>query len=297
MSQSGDAGGSALPGYRVRARNLARYSANKIHDDTVARAYGFAGGLVAGTTVYAYMTAPLVTAWGLDWLSRGTARLVLHHPVYDGEEVTVEARVVGRSGAEVAGELAAEVRAVGPRGAVASLVAGLGWGGPPVTPDPVGYPAAPLPGTRRPASAEALAARDPLGSPTLCLDEAETEGYAADVEDPLPIYRGPEAVVHPGQLLQQANRALSENVALGPWVHAGSQLAHCGLARVGDRLTTRGRIARVFERKGHEFVELDLLVVADGARPVLQVRHLAIYRLGSRPSGEPGPVRSPLPLG
>jgi hypothetical protein len=297
MSLSRDASGDVLPGYRVRARNLSRYSANKIHDDTVARTYGFAGGLVAGTTVYAYMTAPLAMAWGLDWLTRGTGRLILHHPVYDGDELEMEARVVGRSGSEPAGEIVAEVTASTPRGAVASLVAGLGWGGPPVTPDPGRYPAASLPDTRLPASAEALAGVGPLGSPVLRLDEAETAGYAADVDDPLPIYRGAEAVVHPGQLLQQANRALSENVALGPWIHASSQVTHCGLARAGDRLTTRGRVARVFEKKGHEFVELDLLVVADDARPVVQVRHLAIYRLASRPGPEPAaaPSRSGTP--
>ena len=33
-----------------------------------------------------------------------------------------------------------------------------------------------------------------------------------------------------------------------------------------------------FERKGHEFVVLDLLVVANGDRIVQQVRHTAIYR-------------------
>jgi acyl dehydratase len=283
MSWPAGAAGDALPGHRVRARNLSRYSANKIHDDATARTYGYAGGLVAGTTVYAYMTAPLVKVWGLDWLARGTGRLTLVQPVYDGDELTVEARVVGRSGAEPAGEVVAEVTALTPRGAAATLVAGLGWGGPPVTPDPHGYPAAPLPGTRPPASAATLAGRDPLGSPALRLDEAETAGYAAEVDDPLPIYRGAEAVAHPGQLLQQANRALSENVALGPWVHAGSQIAYCGLARAGDRLTTRGRVARVFEKKGHEFVELDLLVLADEARPVMLVRHLAIWR--PRPAG------------
>ncbi len=283
MSQSRDAAAEALPGHRVRARNLSRYSANKIHDDATARTYGYAGGLVAGTTVYAYMTAPLVTAWGLDWLARGTGRLTLVQPVYDGDELMVEARVVGRSGAEPAGEVVAEVTARTPRGVAATLVAGLGWGGPPVTPDPRGYPASPLPDTRPLASAVTLGGRDPLGSPALHLDEAETTGYAAEVEDPLAFYRGAEAVAHPGQLLQQANRALSENVTLGPWVHAGSQVAHCGLARAGDRLTTRGRVARVFEKKGHEFVELDLLVVADEARPVMLVRHLAIWR--PRPAG------------
>jgi hypothetical protein len=54
---------------------------------------------------------------------------------------------------------------------------------------------------------------------------------------------------------------------------------HCELARVGERVTTRGRVARVFEKKGHRFVELDLLLVADDARPVMLVRHVAIYEL------------------
>jgi len=40
-----------LPGYRVKARNTSTSSENKIHDDAVARAYGFRGGLVPGVTL------------------------------------------------------------------------------------------------------------------------------------------------------------------------------------------------------------------------------------------------------
>src|SRR5262249_6469441 len=95
-----DAPGDPWPEHRIRARNLSRYSANKIHDDATARDYGYAGGLVAGTTVYAYMTAPLVAAWGLDWLARGSGRLSLVQPAYDGEELMAGTRVVARPGAE-----------------------------------------------------------------------------------------------------------------------------------------------------------------------------------------------------
>ena len=102
--ESGAALIGALPDYRIRARNLSRYAANKIHDDEVARRHGYAAGLVAGTTVYAYMTHPLVAAWGLDWLARGSARLALLRPVYDGDEVTVETRVTARSGTEAAAQ-------------------------------------------------------------------------------------------------------------------------------------------------------------------------------------------------
>jgi acyl dehydratase len=68
-------------------------------------------------------------------------------------------------------------------------------------------------------------------------------------------------------------------VALGPWIHVASDVVHLGLARAGDRLTTRGRVVEVFEKKAHRFVVLDLLVVADGARPVLGVRHTAIWEV------------------
>ena len=39
---------SALQTYRVSAYNTARQSENKMHDDTVARRFGFSGGLVPG---------------------------------------------------------------------------------------------------------------------------------------------------------------------------------------------------------------------------------------------------------
>ena len=269
----------ALPDYRVHARNLSRYSANRIHDDAVARTYGYAGGLVAGTTVYAYMTYPLVAAWGLAWLGRGTAHLSLSRPVYEGDEVAVATRVAGRSGGEAAGEIAVEVAATARSERAATLVAGLAWGAPPVAPDPATYPGAPPAASPPPAGAAVLARLDPLGSPELVLDETLTADYAREVEEPLALYHGPGAVAHPGLLLQQANRALSENVRLGPWVHVASDVAHCGLARVGDRLRTRGRVARVFEKKGHQLVELDLLIVADDVRPILHVRHTAIYHL------------------
>ena len=65
----------------------------------------------------------------------------------------------------------------------------------------------------------------------------------------------------------------------------GDRVVRVTLAGAGDRLTTRGRLGRLFTRKGREYADLDVLVVADGARPILHVRHTAIYRLP-----EPGPA-------
>jgi hypothetical protein len=41
--------------YRVQAYNTAKQSENQMHDDTVAKRFGFSGGLVPGVDVMAYM--------------------------------------------------------------------------------------------------------------------------------------------------------------------------------------------------------------------------------------------------
>jgi hypothetical protein len=65
---------------------------------------------------------------------------------------------------------------------------------------------------------------------------------------------------------------------VGPWIHTGSVVRHLGGAHVGERLAVRGKVRSLFEKKGREFVELDLVIVA-GARAVAHVLHTAIYRL------------------
>ncbi len=280
--------GMLLPERRVRARNLFRNATNRIHDDVVARRHGYEGALVAGVTVYGYLARLAVAAWGMDWVARGTASVRFRRPVYDGDELTLGGRVVARSSNPLAGEAVAEIEARSPRGDVAAtLIAGLAWGGPAMTPDLGAYPAAPLPVTPPPATAGTLAGLDLLGTPVLDLDASVLGQAADDLDDPLPDYREPPGTAHPGLLLRQANRALAENVALGAWIHVSSDVTHLGLARAGDRLEARGRVARVYERGGRGWVDLDLvLVVPDAARPIARIRHTAIYRLdGDVPAG------------
>ena len=89
----------------------------------------------------------------------------------------------------------------------------------------------------------------------------------------------PESRSETPDSLHEANRALSRNVHVSPWIHVESQGRHLGAVAVGERLETRARVGSLFERKGHQFVELDLLLLADGKRPVAHIRHKAIYQL------------------
>ena len=83
---------SRLETYRVEAYNTAKQSENKMHDDTVARRFGFIGGLVPGVDVLAYMMHVPVAQWGRDFLERGLIDARFIKPVYDGEIADVNAR-------------------------------------------------------------------------------------------------------------------------------------------------------------------------------------------------------------
>ena len=266
-----------LPDYRVTARNTSSNSENKIHDDATARRYGFRGALVPGVTVYAYLTQPLVAAFGPAWLERGTATVRFHRPVLDGEELQVSGGVTARDQrgvtAAVTGATAAEREA-------ATLSATLPAGSPTAV-NLAMYRQLPLPEPRPEATREHLLALDALGTPVNRYDETAAAEWLERVSDPLPLYRGRDGWVHPAFYLDQANRALRQNVRLGPWIHVGSVVRHLGGARVGETLATRGRVRSVFERKGREFVELDLVIVAgDRPRAVAHVLHTAVYQLG-----------------
>ena len=71
---------------------------------------------------------------------------------------------------------------------------------------------------------------------------------------------------------------LTQNVVLGPWIHAGSTVRNFAAARVGDELTVRAVVTANYERKGHRMVDLDALILANARTPVARIEHTAIWR-------------------
>jgi len=196
----------------------------------LARELGFRGGLVPGVTVYAWMTHPVVAALGEPWLERGTFRARFLSPIYFDEPVVIEAAVASLTGQSVA----IETRAVNSAGELcATATFGLTEGASPAAPDLGNYPAAALPDERPRVSREVLAARTVLGTPELVLDAATARAFLDRVGEPLALYGGLAAPAHPGLYLQEANRALSRNVIVSPWIHAESEGQHLGALRVG----------------------------------------------------------------
>ena len=99
----------------------------------------------------------------------------------------------------------------------------------------------------------------------------------SDTRETDPLYAA-EGIVHPGTILRCCNWALSHNVVLPAWMHMGSTVQNLGVARVGDTLGVRACVTKNYEHKGHKWVEIDALVLANEHSPIARVTHIAIYR-------------------
>jgi hypothetical protein len=88
--------------------------------------------------------------------------------------------------------------------------------------------------------------------------------------------------VEPERLLRFSNEILMRNFNLGPWIHAASEVTNWTAAHAGDEVSARGRIHDRFDRKGHEFVVVDVMLISSGSRLMQTVRHTAIYRPASK---------------
>jgi hypothetical protein len=251
--------------YSVVAYNTARESENKIHDNAVARQFGFAGGLVPGVDVYAYMAHLPVARWGRDFLAHGSLEVRFLKPVYDGETTSVSARPAN-------GGLDLEVRS-------RDELCATGHAAMTHTPAPAldAFEETAAAAERAPADEASLAVGRQLGIRPLDITREWAQRYVEDVRERDPIYLR-EALSHPGQLPRLLNWALTHNVVLGPWIHVASKTDHFAAARVGDTLSVRAKVAANYEKKGHRFVELDGLILANAATPIARIAHTAIYR-------------------
>jgi hypothetical protein len=255
-----------LETYRVSAYNTSKQSENKIHDDAVARRFGFSGGLVPGVDVMAYMMHLPVARWGRDFLARGLIEARFIKPVYDGETAEV-------AGVETDGALTIEVQSRGQLCATGS--ASL----PASAPDVVttDYRDVAAVAERMPVNAGSYEVGKWLG--TLPRDWAgdAARQYLADIRETDPIYVR-ENLGHPGLFQCVMNKALVDNAILGPWIHVGSRMQLLSAASRDDVLTARAKVIGNYEKKGHRFVELDALVVANGKTPLAHCWHIAIYQ-------------------
>jgi acyl dehydratase len=257
---------SRLETYRVAAYNTAKLSENKMHDDTVAKRFGFSGGLVPGVDVMAYMMHMPVAQWGRAFLEHGLIEARFVKPVYDGE-------TAGVSAVDSEGVLTLEVESRGE-------ICATGTASLPVSAPSLAladFTAVGAVSERKPVSVSSYEVGRWLGTVPRDWAGAAAKEYLADIRETDPIYAR-ENLGHPGVLQRVMNKVLVDNAILGPWIHVGSRMQLLSAAKAGDEITARAKVIGNYEKKGHRFVELDALVVANGTTPVAHCWHSAIYQ-------------------
>lgn len=264
-----------LPTYDLLAHNFAEASENRIHSDEVASQLGYRGGLVPGVSLYAYMTVPVVTTLGRDWLAHGAMNAKFIHPVYDEEPVTVSGKVTGVDPTRLSLTLANDRNQLCAVGS-ASLPRSR------ASIDISNYPYRPMPEHKFEPTLEALYEGAPLGSLHIPLGDRLHEGEYGNVleefREPAPIYREEAGTPHPGLWVMKANRLLAENVDLGPWIHTASDVQHHRIPEADEEIYMHGRVAHSYVKRGHDIVVLDLAVLGRLEEPVVHLTHTAIVR-------------------
>lgn len=260
--------------FSARAFNPVPESENRIHSDEVARAYGFRGGLVPGVVVSAYLLHPAAVAWGRDWLERGRSHAVVHSPVYHGERFRVEIESASAQSYE-----AALFDDRGTRCASASVsLPEHAPEPPPIRRDPIRPRDAERPIASR-AVMEALRMSGLGAMPARWNESAEITTYLAAAAEMAPVFHR-DRLAHPAFVLGLTNWLLGANVKMSPWLHLETHAQSYRAIEPGAELVAEAAIADLFEKKGHEFVDVDVSVYgrADGLA-FASVRLRAIYRM------------------
>jgi acyl dehydratase len=235
--------------WTVRARNLPDHADNPIHTDAGARAAGFSAALVAGVTTYAYLTHPLVDAWGVDWLERGGGEVKFKAPVFADAEVEC---VPTPHGDEVLMEAICADQERNPR---VTFHAVRDAGPPPARRD-----------------------GEQLPSRSFVMDGDFSADYGGRAGDDLGIYAEP-GVMHPVTWPQIANRVFSTDLVNGSWVHTRSIIRHHAACPVGATVDVHATVVDRFERGGSRAIA-DIVIEHDG-QSIASLEHEAIVDLGT----------------
>jgi acyl dehydratase len=232
----------------VRARNLPEHADNAIHTDAGAQAAGFPSALVAGVTTYGYLTHPLVSAWGIDWVRGGGGEVRFRAPVFADAEVHCVPTPVDDASVTVEA----------------------------VCPDQERNPRVVFDAVRTADPPPPMRDGEQLPSRQFVLGGDFAADYGARSGDDLDLYRS-EGVMHPVTWPRIANRVMATDLVRGPWIHTRSIIRHHAAGPVGATVDVHATVVDRFQRGGTRAI-VDILIEHDG-EPIASLEHEAIIDL------------------
>ena len=236
--------------WSVHAKNLPEHARNPIHTDEGRRAVGFDGALVAGVTIYAYLSNPVITFWGIDWLREGSATVEFKSPVLAGE--LVECVTVSNHGSlDVNATVNDEVRA--------KCTASMNKATPVASPT---------------LSSESLESEE-----IHLIDEWENYGQRAGDDHEIYFQHG---LIHPAVWPALANYVVERNLASGAWVHTRSKIHHHDLVEIGSIASIESQVINRFTTSSGNRAVIDISIKVAGKK-VVSLEHEAIVTLKATP--------------
>ena len=226
-------------------------------------------------------------------MTGGSATVSLNRPVYDGDTIRIGGLVREANGDAARGALTVDCWVDGPDATrCAPGSAALAWGD--VGPVDARPPFAAtdqvprLPEERGPISRATAPVGETLPPVLWPADAEAVTRFLAGIDEQNPLFREGASdrlpLMHPGAWPSIANRVLSSNFQLGPWIHTRSEIRHLAPARVGGMYTAYGVLTEAFEKRGHQYVTADVLVTDGDDEPVVRVLHTAIVVVAKRES-------------
>lgn len=260
--------------WSAEALNTAPNSANEIHGDSMAKEFGFEGGLVPGVTVSAYLIHPAIEQWGMDWLDEGAAQCRIVSPLYDREQFTVD--IDGGAENQFLSTLTRPNGVISAHGEISI---------PAVTPkapvrrgDPVAEPGYTAP----PATFEVWHELQENGCRAFRYAwNDQSEVYLRDV-DQLPDLLQPKqhGFANMSFLLACSNWILASNAYMNPWVHLETRSQNFQRVPKNTTIIVEMAVKDTFEKKGHQFIDVDVDLYNEEDDSCLMTTMLrAIFRL------------------
>ena len=232
--------------WSVHAKNLPEHARNPIHTDEGGRAAGFDGALVAGVTVYAYLTNPVLTLWGIDWLRKGSSVVEFKSPVLADDLVECVTLLDGTSlniNATVNDEVRAHCTA---------------------------YMNMPNSGNLSISSGELLKSEE-----IHLINEWENYGERAGDNQEIYSERG---LIHPAVWPALANHIVEKNLVDGPWIHTRSKIFHHELVEIGSTANIESQVVNRFATRTGDRAVINISIKINGKKAI-SLEHEALVSL------------------
>ena len=268
----------AIEDWSDEAYNPVPDSANQIHSDAMAEAYGFHGALVPGVTISGYLLHPAIAAWGLNWLTRGWAHVTVRSPLYDRSRFEVRTESTARG-------YEASLRSDDRLCAVAEVELPEQAAEPPT---PQGHPLMDrdhVPPRATPENMRALRDTGCLAARFRWSADQPMASYLRDASRMPSLLRtdegtNAEGYANPSFLLGCANYHFAAIAHMNPWIHMETRSRNFAPVPLDTELLSELTIVDLFERKGHQFADCRVnLFRRDDSTCVCSIEQRAIYQV------------------